>query len=279
MRLGRASTGSPAAVTVGSLAFVDLRVSYHGREVLAGVSEEIRPGEWLGVIGPNGAGKSTLARALVGLVPYRGRVVIDDGDAGHLGRRDFARRVAYVPQQPTFPAAMNATQYVALGRTPYHGYLGADSDLDWRRGAQLLERFGVARLATRTLGEMSGGELQRLVLARALAQAAPILVLDEPTSALDLGRRVEALELIDEMRVERGLTIVSVLHDLTLAAQFASRLLLVCGGVAVARGAPDVVLSPALLTRYFGVGVDVLRSAQGHLVVAPRRTRSATARE
>ncbi len=256
----------------GLLECRDLRVAYDEREVLAGVTETIRPGEWLGVVGPNGAGKSTLLRAVARLVPFRGEVTIDARHTTRLSRRAFARLVAYVPQQPTFPVEMRALDYVALGRTPHHGYFGGDSELDRQLCVDLLERLGATHLAHRELGEMSGGELQRLVLARALAQEAPVLVLDEPTSALDLGRRVDALELIDEVRVERGLTVISSMHDLTLAAQFADRLMLLAHGAVVAEGTPEAVLDESVLNHYFGVGVQVLRSDEGQLVVIPRRT-------
>jgi iron complex transport system ATP-binding protein len=128
-------------------------------------------------------------------------------------------------------------------------------------------------MAERTLATLSGGELQRLVLARALAQDAPVLLLDEPTSALDLGRRVEALELVDTLRRERDLTVLSALHDLTLAGQFADRLVLLAAGQAVATGKPDEVLTEESLTWYFGTHVRVMRSDGGDLVVVPQRVR------
>jgi iron complex transport system ATP-binding protein len=128
-------------------------------------------------------------------------------------------------------------------------------------------------MADRRLATLSGGELQRLVLARALAQQAPVLLLDEPTSALDLGRRVEALELVDSLRRERGLTVLSALHDLTLAGQFADRLMLLGDGRAVSTGKPDEVLTEETLVRHFGARVKVMRSDDGDLVVVPQRTR------
>jgi iron complex transport system ATP-binding protein len=127
-------------------------------------------------------------------------------------------------------------------------------------------------MATRHLSTMSGGELQRLVLARALAQEAPVLLLDEPTSALDLGRRVEALELVDELRVERGLTVISAMHDLTLAAQFADQLALLANGAIVATGSPEEVLQERSLDFHFGTRVRILRTDDGELIVVPRRT-------
>ena len=248
-----------------------LCVRYDSTTALRDVSDAIAPGEWLGVIGANGAGKSTLLRALARLVPYEGVVRIDGTNAKPLSRRHFARLVAFVPQKPELPQQMRAIDYVALGRTPHLGYFGVDGEHDRARCASLLERLGLGAKAARTLATLSGGELQRLVLARALAQEAPVLLLDEPTSALDLGRRVEALELVDELRHERGLTVISALHDLTLAAQFATRLLLLHEGSVVATGGPAEVLDETALGHYFGARVRVLRSSDGELVVIPRR--------
>ena len=247
-----------------------LSVRYDNTLALRGVSDAVLAGEWLGVIGANGAGKSTLLRALAHLVPYEGVVRIDGANAAPLSRRHFARLVAFVPQKPELPQQMRAIDYVVLGRTPHLGYFGVDGDHDRARCASLLERLGLGAKIDRTLGTMSGGELQRLVLARALAQEAPVLLLDEPTSALDLGRRVEALELVDELRHERGLTVISALHDLTLAAQFATRLLLLHEGSVVASGSPAEVLDETALGHYFGARVQVLVS-EGELIVIPRR--------
>lgn len=262
------------AVAKGAIELQDVDVHYDQTVALDGVSLRITPGEWLGIIGANGAGKSTLLRAIARLVGYRGSIKIDDRETGSMHRREFARLVAYVPQNPQFPAQMRAIDYVALGRTPHHGYFGAESPHDREQSAALLHRLDMSHLALRQLDTMSGGELQRLVLARALAQEAPILLLDEPTSALDLGRRVEALELVDELRLERRLTIVSTLHDLTLAAQFAERVLLLSKGGAVADGTPELVLVEETLNLHFDVKVEILRSEENSIVVIPRRAKS-----
>ncbi len=262
---------APVPRTVPAVTLDDLAVRYGVVDALGPVSDVVTEGEWLGVIGPNGAGKSTLLRALARLVAYRGTVRIHDADVAALSRRQFARLVAYVPQKPELPAQMRAIDYVALGRTPHRGYFGAEGPHDRHRCAALLERLGLAEMAERALATMSGGELQRLVLARALAQEAPLLILDEPTSALDLGRRVEALDLVDELRRERELTVISAVHDLTLAAQFATRLLLLHEGHVVANGTPDEVLADEALGDYFGARIQVLRNVDGELVVVPRR--------
>ena len=263
-------------VARGRVELRDVLVRYGDCVALDGVSHDVDPGEWLGLIGANGAGKSTLLRALARLVRYHGSIRIHGGETHSLSRREFARLVAYVPQNPQFPSHMRAIDYVALGRTPYQGYFGAESEHDRERCAALLDRLGMSHLILRPLSTMSGGELQRLVLSRALAQEAPILLLDEPTSAMDLGRRVEALELVDELRVERQLTVVSTLHDLTLAAQFVDRVLLLAKGRVVADGVPDDVLVEESLNEHFDVRVEILRSANSGIVVVPRRSRKKT---
>ncbi len=252
----------------------EVGVVYERAVALSDVSLDVALGEWVGVIGANGAGKSTLLRAMARLVKYRGTIRIDGHETGPMHRRDFARLVAYVPQSPQFPAQMRAIDYVTLGRTPHHRYLGGESSHDRDRSAELLGRLDMSHLALRHLDSMSGGELQRLVLARALAQSAPILLLDEPTSALDVGRRVEVLELVDELRLERNLTVISTVHDLTLAAQFVERLVLLSNGAVVVDGTPEAVLVEEVVNRHFDVRVEILRSEHNGIVVTPRRAKS-----
>ena len=152
-----------------SIAVADLAVTLDRAPILRGVSCEAASGGWLALIGPNGAGKSTLIRAAAGLVPYQGTVLLGGTDAATLSARDRARLVAYVPQEPVLPPDMTVAQYVLLGRTPYVGYLGAPGRRDRARADAALERLDVARFAQRRLARMSGGERQRVVLARALA--------------------------------------------------------------------------------------------------------------
>jgi iron complex transport system ATP-binding protein len=249
----------------------DVTVRYGNAMALDGITEYVNDGEWVGLIGPNGAGKTTLLRAIVQLVPHDGRTVVGDTATSVVSRRDLARLIAYVPQKPELPPEISVSDYVLLGRSPHIGYFGFEKPKDHKVCAALLERLDLASMASRPLGTLSGGELQRLVLARALAQEAPILLLDEPTSALDLGRRVDALEIVDALRREHGLTVLSAMHDLTLAGQFADRLVLLAGGKVVASGKPDEVLNEATLTEHFGLHVQVLRTDDDELIVAPRR--------
>lgn len=255
------------------LVFEQVTVRYGAAAAVSAVSESAAAGEWIGLIGANGAGKSSLLRAVAQLVPHQGQVRIGTVELGRLSARHRARLVAYVPQQPELPAGMSVIDYALLGRTPHIGYFGVESRQDRRVCAEVLDRIGLAHLAERHLSTLSGGELQRVVLARALAQEAPVLLLDEPTSALDLGRRVDALELVDELRRERDLTVLSAMHDLTLAAQFADRLMLLSEGTVVASGAPSGVLDETLLSRCFGGRVRVLTDEDGQLLVVPQRHR------
>jgi len=254
---------------VTAVAMRDLSVKLGGSRVLDGVTSEVEAGEWVTVIGPNGAGKSTLLRAVAGLVPRLGAVEIA-GEAG-LGRREVARRVALVPQSPALPPQMTVSEYVLLGRTPHLGYLAREGSHDREIADAALVRLDLVELAGRRLGTLSGGEQQRAVLARAVAQRAPILLLDEPTNALDVGRGQQALELVDALRHEVGLTVLAAMHDLTLAGQYADRLLLLdCGRIVAAGGVPDV-LTPELISRHYGASVRVLADDDGHPVVVPVR--------
>jgi iron complex transport system ATP-binding protein len=255
------------------ISFDGVTVRYESVPALSDLTEQVDAGEWVGIIGPNGAGKTTLLRAVARLLPHDGQIEIDGTTVSSMSPKALARLVAYVPQQPELPPDMTVGQYVLLGRTPHIGYFGFETHEDLTVCGDLLDSLDLAVMANRRLSTLSGGELQRLVLARALAQQAPVLLLDEPTSALDLGRRVDALELVDALRRERGLTVVSALHDLTLAGQFADRLVMLSGGRAVCSGKPDEVLTEDALARHFGASVRVMRSEDGDLVVVPRRVR------
>jgi iron complex transport system ATP-binding protein len=256
---------------MSALAVTDLRVELGGARVLDGVSGAVAEGEWVTVIGPNGAGKSTLLRAVAGLVPRQGAVEIGGSDGAALGRRELARRVSLVPQLPELPPQMTVAEYVLLGRTPHLGYLAREGANDLKIADAALIRLDLVDMADRRLGTLSGGERQRAVLARALAQQAPILLLDEPTSALDVGRGQQVLELVDALRRESGLTVLAAMHDLTLAGQYADRLLLLDGGRVVAAGAVDDVLTNELISLHYGASVRVVRDGDGVVVLPVRR--------
>ena len=238
--------------------------------VVRDVTLTVPQDSWLALVGPNGAGKSTLLRCVAGLVRCTGAVRVDGRDLATMSRREVARLIAYVPQQPVFPADMTGAEYVLLGRTAHAGPFGSFSARDRAVASHVLDRLDLGSFADRRVGAMSGGERQRIVLARALAQEAPVLLMDEPTSALDLGRRVEVLELVDRLRVERGLTVVTAVHDLTLAGQFADTLALMEGGRLLVHDRSEQVLREDVLGAAFGAPVRVLRH-EGDLVVLSAR--------
>lgn len=255
-----------------------LRVELSKKVLVDDVSLSVRSEGWLALVGPNGAGKTTTLRALDRLLPFTGSVLIEGKRTDRMRRRELARLVAYVPQEPRFPADMTVADYVLLGRTPHLGLLQAPSATDREICSSVLTRLGLGAFPDRTLATLSGGERQRLILGRALAQQAPVLLLDEPTSALDLGRRIDAMELVDELRVERGLTVVTVVHDLTLAGQFADTLALLHHGKLVRVGPPADVLRDDVLADVYDASVHVVEDG-GQLVVTSRRWGSMTAEE
>lgn len=256
---------------MSALTATDVRVVLaRGVVPVDGVSLRVDSGGWLGVIGPNGAGKSTLLKALAGLLTYQGTVTLDPAPDGPK-RRDLARVLAYVAQQPTLPPDVSVREYALLGRTPYLGYLGSPGRFDREIADGALARLELESLAHRRLGTLSGGERQRVVLARALAQQPRILLLDEPTSALDLGHQQQVLELVDELRLDEGLTVISTLHDLTAAAQYADRLVLLDRGRVAAAGIPAEVLSESRIRDVYRAVVSVTTDTSGRPVPTPVR--------
>jgi iron complex transport system ATP-binding protein len=261
---------------MNAIAVHDLEVDLDRTPILREVTCAIGSGGWLALLGPNGSGKTTLLRAIAGLIPYRGTVRLDGpaADAGSLRTlrpRERARLIAYVPQTPTLPPDMKVTDYVLLGRTPHLSYLAGPGRADReaaRRAAGLLD---VTRFGERRLDTLSGGERQRVVLARALAQEPKIMLLDEPTSALDIGHQQNVLDLIDTLRRSSGVTVVTTLHDLTTAGQYAHELVLLKQGRVEAAGVPTAVLTEDRIAEVYAARVTVSTDAAGDTVVNPIR--------
>jgi iron complex transport system ATP-binding protein len=256
---------------VTDLAAVDVTVALDRTPVVKAVSCAVKGGGWLALIGPNGAGKSTLIRAMAGLVPYGGTITLDEVDAKTMRGKERARTLAYVPQEPTLPPDLTVEQYVLLGRTPHLGYLATPGRHDRERATAAIARLDMTRFAQRRLARLSGGERQRAVLARALAGDPRALLLDEPTSMLDVGHEQQVLDLVDELRRDAGLTVVSTLHDLTVAGQYADTLVMLDGGRVVASGTPRTVLTAPLIESVYAARVNVITGSDGHPVVAPVR--------
>ncbi|RZU30420.1 ABC transporter ATP-binding protein [Blastococcus saxobsidens] len=253
-----------------SVEVVDLSAA-HGRiPVLHGVRLTVAPGGWLAVIGPNGSGKSTLLRSVLGFHPHEGTVRIDGVPTSGMPRRARARLLAYAPQHPVLPEGVSTSDYVLLGRTPHRPLLAAPRARDREVAAEVMDRLALLPLADRPVTQLSGGEQQRAVLARALAQQPRVLLLDEPTAALDLGHAQQVLDLLDRLRRQDGLTVLSTLHDLTLAGQYADRLTLLSEGRVAAHGTPTEVLTPTALATHYGARAQVVAGPDGPAVLPVR---------
>ena len=255
-----------------AIGFCDLTVAYNGTNAVVGFNDLLHSGEWLCLIGPNGAGKSSVLRAAAGLVSYTGSVAINQTEIPAASARWRAQHIAYVPQAPVIPTDMSVYEYVLLGRNPYINYFSSETSHDRDVIDRVLSRLDLVQFSERKLGTLSGGEVQRLVIARALAQEAPVLLLDEPTSALDIGHQQQALELVDSLRREQGLTIISAMHDLTLAGLYADRLVLMHEGHRVAEGTAKQVLKSETLAEFYGVSARVHHEPDGTVVVIPQRS-------
>lgn len=295
------TTGSPAAAPVGTAAPVSaldllhaaagddaaapvlraegLALAYGARTVVGagdGVDLEIAPGRLTALVGANGSGKSTLLRGLARLLPPQaGRVTLDEVDVARIPSRRIARAIGVLPQSPIAPEGIRVAELVARGRYPHQGiFRGRRSDDDVIVAAAL-EATDATDLVDRRVDELSGGQRQRVWIAMALAQQPRILLLDEPTSALDIAHQVEVLDVL-RAEVARGMTVVLVIHDLTLAARYADDLVVMADGAIIARGAPGEVLTGEVVQRAFGVEARVLQDPDtGRPVILPRSQPSA----
>lgn len=244
--------------------------AYDRRPVLHQVSLQIAAGEFVGLIGANGSGKTTLLRVLLGLLPAASGAVNLCGDSlASLQRREIARRATLVQQDTRVDFAFTAREVVAMGRTPYLGRFTPESEADRQAIARAMRATETDVFAARPVTELSGGERQRVHLARALAQGTRVMLLDEPTANLDLTHQFEALQLVRAF-AHAGGAALAALHDLSLAARFCDRLLLLSQGRLVAAGPPAEVISESNLANHFGLRARVRRDAEtGSLIVYP----------
>jgi iron complex transport system ATP-binding protein len=237
----------------------DLSCGYGGTPVLSALNLEVEPGEVLAIVGPNGVGKSTLIRAASGsLKPLAGSVSIGGQDLALLNDAQRAQRVSVVSQALNLPEAYTVMDVVLMGRTPYLNWFEKESLEDHRAAMDALERTEMQALAWRRIGELSGGEQQRTIIARALAQATPVMLFDEPTAHLDLRHQERLLRLIRSLAEEERLAVLIALHDLNLVARLADRVALVSNGKIDSLGRPENVLHPDTLQRVYGIKIHVM---------------------
>ena len=246
--------------------------AYGLRPAIEDVSLTLADGEMMAIAGPNGSGKSTLLSLLSGIRhPSRGSVRLAGRDLGAHGRRELARRIAVVPQETAALFPYTVSETVLMGRTPHLHGLGLEGAHDVAVAARAMERTGVLELAARPIAELSGGERQRVIVARALAQEPQLLLLDEPITFLDLRHAIEILELIANLNRSEGLSVVAVLHDLTLAAMYFPRIAFLRAGRLAADGPPRAVITAATVRAVFDAEVEVREAEDGVPTVRPRR--------
>ncbi|AEB08470.1 ABC transporter ATP-binding protein [Desulfobacca acetoxidans] len=228
-------------------------VGYGDRPILHDLSFEVATGSFFIVIGPNSSGKTTLAKTLAGIIrPLGGKVEILGRPLASYSRKSLARQVAVVPQYSPIEAPFSVTEVVLMGRSPHLSLAGLETNRDLRIAAEAMEATNVTHLAKRRLNQLSGGELQRVVIARAICQQPQIIILDEPTASLDLAHQVHIMDLMEKLKKERGFTIIMISHDLNLAAMYGDTLLLLHKGRVASQGCPSTVLTYEQLEQIYG---------------------------
>jgi iron complex transport system ATP-binding protein len=231
----------------------NLSLAYGRNVVIKDLVFQVMPGEMVGLIGPNGSGKSTIIKALSRVIePHSGKILLDGKNISGISRTELARLIGVVPQMPLLPSSFTAFEIVLMGRNPHLGLLQYESERDISITWQAMERTATQSLAERRISELSGGEIQRVVIARVLAQEPKSILLDEPTANLDISHQVEILNLIKNLCLENNLTVIITLHDLNLASQYCSRLILINHGRIHAQGTPGEVINPENIKEVYG---------------------------
>jgi iron complex transport system ATP-binding protein len=227
--------------------------------ILKGISLQVKPGEVFGVIGPNGSGKSTLLSVLSGVSkPDSGTVRIDGRDLQAYSRRELACRMAVLQQDSLPPVSFTVREVVEMGRYPFQNWLGHEASDPAERIDAIMKKLEIAQFADRTLEQLSGGERQRVALGKAMAQEPKLLLLDEPTTYLDIGYQIQMMDYVRSWQQESGLTVVAVLHDLNLAAQYCDRILVLKEGLVVQTGTPEQVVKSELIAEVYRTEPTVL---------------------
>jgi iron complex transport system ATP-binding protein len=233
--------------------FQNISLGYHHHPVLKDITFQVLPGEIVGLIGPNGSGKSTIIRALTRIItPSNGHILIDGRDIMKIERQHLARLLGVVPQLPLLPSAFTGIEIVLMGRNPHLGLFARETNKDIEIAWQAMQMTGTQDLAGRSVGELSGGQIQSLLIARTLAQETKAVLLDEPTANLDIGRQIEVLDLMKRLCREKNLAVLAALHDLNLASQYCTRLVLIDNGGVYKQGTPSEVVTAENIEKVYG---------------------------
>ncbi len=233
-------------------------LGYRHRPVLEDISFTAKPGDLVGLIGPNGSGKSTILKTMSRVItPLGGTVLVDGRDLSGFARQELAKRVGVVPQLPLLPSTFTAFEIVLMGRNPHLGLFQHETRRDYDLARVAMEKTGTFQLAERHINELSGGEIQSVLIARVLVQETDSILLDEPTANLDIGRQIEVMDLISRLCREQKLTVIAAIHDLNLAAQYCTRLLLISQGKLYAEGTPAEVITDENVAAVYGAGNTV----------------------
>lgn len=244
--------------------------SYGNRAVLKKISFQVQSGQILGIVGPNGSGKTTLIRAMSGVIPLQsGRIMVGGKDLAEMPPAQRARQIAVVPQAVNLPAAFTTWETVLLGRTPYLNWLGQISDLDRQIARSAMKKTKTLEFSDRLVGELSGGEQQRVLLARALAQQAQVLLMDEPTSHLDLHHQIHLLDQVRTLAKKDGYTVIMILHELNLVARYADQVALLVDGVLQPPGSPEEILTADRLSQVYNIPLETVMVHNRLPVIVP----------
>jgi iron complex transport system ATP-binding protein len=254
------------------LVIKDLEFCYASRTILNKITMELRPSEMLGIIGPNGSGKSTLIQCIDGLLkPKMGSILLDGSDIKYISRKDMAKKMGYVPQTTSrsfFPSTV--LDAVLMGRRPHLGWRSSDKDV--RDVIEVLRLIGIEDLAMSDINELSGGQQQKVLIARAIAQEPSVLLLDEPTSNLDIKHQLEVTEIIREKVIERNISAIMAVHDLNLASKYTDRIIMMKDGKIFDMGTPKSVLTAENIRSVYGVVAEVINNNGGSPHIIPVRS-------
>jgi iron complex transport system ATP-binding protein len=259
---------------LANITIKDLTFSYNSHRILDGLSLTIGSSEILSLVGPNGSGKTTLIKCIDRILKPEGSILLDGREIQRMDRQEVARQIGYVPQSSSTPLATTVFDTVLMGRRPHIGWRVTDSDLE--KVAAVLERLNLEDLAMREFSQLSGGQKQKVLIARALAQEPAVLLLDEPTSNLDMLHQLEVMETVSSLVKEKSICAVMAIHDLNLASRFSDKLVMLKDGKVYAAGEPEALLSEANISRVYGIEAMVM-NAMGRPYIVPLRSISAGA--